>query len=71
LDCGSGEQHLPGPEVMTPLPPCVQVIALYVSPQAMDMNARERSTISGICDNPRALKRLAKDTLTALDHLHK
>jgi hypothetical protein len=48
----------------------MQVIALYASPQASDINARERSTISGMCDNPRALKRLAKDTLTALNHLH-
>jgi hypothetical protein len=49
----------------------LQVIALYTSPQAFDANARDRTTISGICDNPQALKRLAKDTLTALDHLHK
>lgn len=48
-----------------------QVIALYASPQASDVNARGGTTISGICDNPRALKQLAKDTLTALNHLHK
>jgi hypothetical protein len=48
-----------------------QVIGLYSSPQAADANARNGGVISGICDNPAALKRLAKDTLTALDHLHK
>lgn len=57
---------LPSPTRAAP-----QVIALYTSPQAFDANARDHTTISGICDNPQALKRLAKDTLTALDHLHK
>jgi hypothetical protein len=50
---------------------CAQVIALYASPEARDVTARDDAAVSGICDNPKILKRLAKDSLTALNHLHK
>lgn len=53
--------------------PCArpsQVISLYSAPQSWE-DEKAHVDPQGICNNPWALKKLARDTLTALDHLHK
>jgi hypothetical protein len=48
--------------------PLLQVIHSYVPPPAH--TSMQNQELHGICDQPWVLKKLAKDLLTALDHLH-
>jgi hypothetical protein len=44
---------------------------MYAAPLAREAGMSGGPALAGVCDNPKALKRLAHDTLSALSHLHK